>query len=157
MAEDPAGKGSKMGLGTDLSKVSGMSKDASSASLRRYPVLPELRRLIREFARVTFRTYLSVLLAASPAPIACKLRSFIVRLREAIAIVLIKVLSLAHSHDFRTRKKKNRSSITNFSNFKEISLFDIQRKRTIEKHLRKFVYPTILFSTQISQKISLLT
>lgn len=28
MTENPAGKGSKMGLGTDLSKVSGMSKDA---------------------------------------------------------------------------------------------------------------------------------
>lgn len=44
------GKGRKRGLGTDLSKVPGMSKDASSASLRRYSVLLELRRSIRGFA-----------------------------------------------------------------------------------------------------------
>jgi len=141
MTEDPAGKGSKMGLGTDLSKVSGMSKDASSASLRRYPVLPELRRLIREFARATFRTYLPALLAALPAPITCKLRSFIVRLREAIAIVSIKVLSSAHSAIFaRERRKKSLSSITNFSNFKQISPFDIQQARMDKREASAKVY-----------------
>lgn len=72
-----------------------------------------LRRLIREFARVTFRTYLPALLAASPAPIARKLHSFIVRPREAIAIVSTKVLSSAHSRDFRARKKKRIALLDN--------------------------------------------
>lgn len=131
MTENPTGKGSKMGLGTDLSKVSGMSKDASGASLRRYPVLSELRRLIREFARATFRTYLSVLLAASPMPIACKLHSFI----DAFFFVCVKrsrcvdqcfiFSAFACSSDFCMKEKRSLSRIM-FSNFKEVSPFDVQ-------------------------------
>lgn len=117
-----------------------MSKDASSASLRRYPVLPELRRLIREFARATFRTYLPALSAASPAPIACKFRTFIVRPREAIAIVSIKVLSSTHSRDFRTRKKKK----SLFDNeFLEISkkLFPLtEKKKTDNREASAKIY-----------------
>lgn len=122
-----------MGLGTDLSKVSGMSKDASSASLRRYPVLPELRRLIREFARATFRTYLSVLLAASPASIACKLHSFI-DVFFSVCVKRSRRVRSTSSHLWRTHVLRwlSLSPIT-FSNFEEVPPFDVQRERVYRK------------------------
>lgn len=141
------GKRRKRGLGTELSKVPGMSKDASSASLRRYSVLPELTTVdSRVCEQLPERIYL--VLAASRRWLLANCISLLMPCRflssapgdRAGARVTIKVPTLARSRVQVTSARAMRDHSPRqetFSNFKRVLSLMYKWRAEVRKKLAK--------------------